>query len=77
MAPNLRRRVTSSQTSEQNKNKKLIDLTILRNVPFLLYILSNIPTLMAVYSMYSYIPSMAENRGLRSGQLVVISQINN
>ena len=71
MAPNLRRRVTNNtQTPDQNKNKKLIDLSILRNVSFLLYIASNIPTLMAVYSMYSYIPAMAENRGLRAGKVL-------
>ena len=42
---------------------KLIDLEILKSFPFLLYILSNIPTLMAVYSTYSYLPAVSLPRG--------------
>ena len=56
MAPNTRRR----QTRElENKPRKLIDLTILRDIPFLLYMFSNIPTVMAVYCLYSYLPSVS------------------
>ena len=53
MAPNTRRRHVRDL---EDKPRKLIDLTILRDVPFLLYIISNIPTVMAVYCLYYYLP---------------------
>ena len=53
MAPNTRRRQIRDL---EDKPRKLIDLTILRDVPFLLYIISNIPTVMAVYCLYYYLP---------------------
>ena len=36
----------------------MIDVSILKDAPFLLYIASNVPTVMAVYSVYSYIPAV-------------------
>ena len=56
MAPNTRRR----QTRElENKPRKLIDLTILRDIPFVLYIVSSIPMMMAVFSIYPYLPPVS------------------
>ena len=55
MAPNTRRRVRDLE----DKPRKLIDLTILRDVPFLLYIISNIPTVMSVYCLYYYLPPVS------------------
>ena len=56
MAPNTRRRQVRDL---EDKPRKLIDLTILRDVPFLLYIISNIPTVMAVYCLYYYLPPVS------------------
>ena len=60
MAPNTRRRRVRDL---ENKPRKLIDLTILRDVPFLLYIISNIPTVMAVYCLYYYLPPVSRYVG--------------
>ena len=56
MAPNNRRRQVRDM---EDKPRKLIDLTILRDVSFLLYIISNIPTVMAVYCLYYYLPPVS------------------
>ena len=55
MAPNTRWQVRD----REDKPRKLIDLTILRDVPFLLYIISNIPTVMSVYCLYYYLPPVS------------------
>ena len=60
MAPNTRRRQVRDR---EDKPRKLIDLTILRDVPFLLYIISNIPTVMSVYCLYYYLPPVSGRIG--------------
>jgi len=66
MAPNVQRQRNSS--NNQIREKKLIDVGILKNVPFLLYILSNIPTLMGVYTLFSYLPAIGDSNGLSPEQ---------
>lgn len=46
----------------------MIDVSILKDAPFLLYIASNVPTVMAVYSVYSYIPAVGTGLDTRAGQ---------
>eukprot|EP00092_Neocalanus_flemingeri_P021648 GFUD01023481.1.p1 GENE.GFUD01023481.1~~GFUD01023481.1.p1 ORF type:complete len:462 (+),score=95.14 GFUD01023481.1:81-1388(+) len=48
------------------QNTKLIDLEIFKNIPFVLVMIGNIPTVMAVYTTYAYLPSMAESFGYTS-----------
>ena len=46
----------------------MIDVSILKDAPFLLYIASNVPTVMAVYSVYSYIPAVGTGLDTRLGR---------
>lgn len=52
------------KTKNQDRQKtKLIDVKIFKNIPFVLVMLGNIPTVMAVYTTYAYLPSMAQSLG--------------
>ena len=44
--------------SKQTEKTKLIDFKIFKNAPFVLVSIANIPTLMAVYTTYAYLPSV-------------------
>ena len=43
---------------QKTKNTKLIDFKIFKNIPFDLVMIANIPTLMAVFTTYAYLPSV-------------------
>lgn len=55
--------VPVKRRSQAVEKTKLIDFEIFKNLPFVLYMVGQIPTVMAVYCTYSYIPSMATNLG--------------
>ena len=43
---------------QNGQKNKLIDLEIFKNIPFVLFMIGNIPTVMAVYCTYSYLPAV-------------------
>ena len=43
---------------QNRQNNKLIDFEIFKNIPFVLFMIGNIPTVMAVYCTYSYLPAV-------------------
>ena len=50
--------VPVKRRSQAVEKTKLIDFEIFKNLPFVLYMVGQIPTVMAVYCTYSYIPSV-------------------
>merc|ERR1719318_1525606 len=49
--------------AQSGQKNKLIDSEIFKNIPFVLFMIGNIPTVMAVYCTYSYLPAMAADLG--------------
>jgi len=55
------------KSKNQSRQKtKLIDFQIFKNIPFVLVMIGNIPTVMAVYTTYAYLPPIAESIGFSS-----------
>ena len=48
-----------TRTQQQREKTSFIDFKIFKNIPFILYTIANIPTLMAVYTTYAYLPSVS------------------
>jgi len=53
-----------TRRQQQREKTSFIDFKIFKNIPFILYTIANIPTLMAVYTTYAYLPSMAMSLGI-------------
>ncbi|XP_023341909.1 monocarboxylate transporter 10 [Eurytemora carolleeae] len=49
---------------QHNGEQKMFNINILRKSSFLLVLIGNVPTVMAVYALYSYLPMLAESTGL-------------
>ena len=47
------------KTNTGTNKTRLLDLEIFKNFPFILYTVANIPTVMGVYSLYSYLPAVS------------------
>ena len=60
-----------AQRRQHGQKNKLIDFEIFKNIPFVLFMIGNIPTVMAVYCTYSYLPAVTNDSLVSNSNLFI------
>ena len=63
---------TTTTTAETELKTENGYLTVLKNIPFFLVMLANLPAVMGLYIPYSFLPGMAKQRGISETEAALL-----